>query len=312
MSRGYRILILAIGLALVGANQPPKPSAHPPKELTQTAKGQPSPVAFAKDPATPPKDAGCQRGEENRQSDLCAQWRSADAAADSARWSLWMVWLSGFGLLIGGGTLLAAWRAAHWAKAAAEHTQAAANIADKLGRAQLAAYFNLVNVEYTLPKRGNDILLTIQLLNNGITPAKNYRHDWDYKIAEPEMDFIQIPDSNFNNIKTVTLGPSTYMNFVNRKCHASREEIDDIRLGRKWFYIFFRLEYVDINGVHHRIDFGRHSKRDVSEGSKIIDQKRYFYTSTWCWIESHYDSDGKLIVTSDHFNQSTNGMALQT
>ncbi|TCM18155.1 hypothetical protein EDF56_105505 [Novosphingobium sp. PhB165] len=71
-------------------------------------------------------DLGCAVATEDRRSDLCAQWKAADAAQASANWTLWTVWLGLFGLCIGFGTLIAAAIAAFWAKRAAEYTKAGA------------------------------------------------------------------------------------------------------------------------------------------------------------------------------------------
>ncbi|RYG10470.1 MAG: hypothetical protein EON92_12590 [Burkholderiales bacterium] len=72
------------------------------------------------------QDLGCDQGQENRQSDLCAQWKAADAGKSSAR----AAWSFGFiGTIIGVATFLAAMSAARWAKRAAEHAGHSANIA---------------------------------------------------------------------------------------------------------------------------------------------------------------------------------------
>lgn len=58
----------------------------------------------------------CENGEDDRRSDLCAQWRAADAARSAAN----ATWLFGIiGGLIGGATLIAAVAAAQYAKRAA-------------------------------------------------------------------------------------------------------------------------------------------------------------------------------------------------
>lgn len=64
----------------------------------------------------------CEQGEDNRSSDLCAQWKAADAARSSAD----AAWLFGaLGSLIGALTLAAAAAAAIWARKAANETQTA-------------------------------------------------------------------------------------------------------------------------------------------------------------------------------------------
>lgn len=126
MSGSYRSIILAFGLILIGAGEPPKNATQSKKDQAQTDQKQSAPSVVIGNPSSPPQDRGCKRGEDSRESDLCAQWKAADAAADAAYWS-WLQMIAGFmGLVVGGGTLFAAWRAAHWAKEAAKHTETSA------------------------------------------------------------------------------------------------------------------------------------------------------------------------------------------
>ncbi|SIT52783.1 hypothetical protein BQ8794_10153 [Mesorhizobium prunaredense] len=65
---------------------------------------------------TDPIEAPCQAGVDDRSSDLCAQWKAADAAQESAKWTMW-------GVSVGALTLLAAVGAAWFAGAAANYTR---------------------------------------------------------------------------------------------------------------------------------------------------------------------------------------------
>lgn len=132
MSRGYRVILFAFGLILSSPCHSQKTEGNQPKADKETA-SQLARIASAieKQPIATTPDGGCKPGQDDRQSDLCAQWKAADAAAEAAKWSLWMLWISGFGLIVGAGTLFAAWRAAHWAKLAADHTESGANEAKR-------------------------------------------------------------------------------------------------------------------------------------------------------------------------------------
>lgn len=114
---------LALSAPCYGQEREPevRPSQEQPDARLEPAASVPKVL-----PALPSPDGGCKRGVDDRQSDLCAQWKAADAATDAARWTFWTWVASLVGLLIGGGTLFAAWRAAHWAKQAASHTEAGA------------------------------------------------------------------------------------------------------------------------------------------------------------------------------------------
>jgi hypothetical protein len=81
--------------------------------------------------AQPPKKAEnpnppCEKGEDNRRSDLCAQWKAADAANLAARVALWV---GVVGLLVGALTLAAAIAAALFARKAALETERGAQAA---------------------------------------------------------------------------------------------------------------------------------------------------------------------------------------
>lgn len=141
MPRGYRGVIVAlVGLTLSGPAPCQETEANK-RHSQQSSDAQLDRIeATLKElPVTPAPDGGCPDGQEERQSDLCAQWKAADAAAESARWAWWTL-IAGFvGLALGAGTLVAAWRAAHWAKEAASHTATGAREAEKAANASLAA-----------------------------------------------------------------------------------------------------------------------------------------------------------------------------
>lgn len=113
------VVALGIGLLTIDAN------AQGQKGQT----GQQAAQAQAPTPASEGQGADdlnkeCRPGEDNRKSDLCAQWKAADAAADSAEYSL-------HGLFVGAITMVAAIAAAVFAKLASDHTRtgSVANVA---------------------------------------------------------------------------------------------------------------------------------------------------------------------------------------
>lgn len=136
MPRGYRIAVFAAFgcLILVGASPPPSGKASAQKANPQrNASEQLSRIAAAieKQPSTPSPDRGCAKSQDNRNSDLCAQWKAADAANDAARWSWWQIIIGGVGLILGGVTMGAAIAAALYAKRAAIATEDTVGIARK-------------------------------------------------------------------------------------------------------------------------------------------------------------------------------------
>lgn len=101
MFRIYRGIILTIsGLVLVGAT----PLNRKDEKTDQTEKNNRvenalEAIAVAQKEAVQPseQERPCDQGNDNRQSDLCAQWKAADAAGESARWTFWTFIVSIFG-----------------------------------------------------------------------------------------------------------------------------------------------------------------------------------------------------------------------
>ena len=187
MLRGYwRYIFAVVGCLTLAAA--PAPSVGDSNQQTKSSEaGDPQLERIASAIQELPKgvapDPGCPDGAEDRNSDLCAQWKAADAAADSALWSWWMMLASFLGLGIGGGTLIAAWLAAKYAKDAARHTQRGANEAERaadaaeasiaetirIGEAQTRAYLAISKV--TARKVVDGLRFDVTIRNAGQSPA---------------------------------------------------------------------------------------------------------------------------------------------
>lgn len=115
----------------------------------------------------------CQAGHDNRNSDLCAQWKAADAAEQSAFWTR-------VGTLIGiatfGAAAVAAWfagRAAQYTKDGAIAANQALAQAEQISKLELRAYLTVV------PDGINQLIGTTEamghvlLQNVGKLPARN-------------------------------------------------------------------------------------------------------------------------------------------
>ena len=177
MLRGYRLLFVALGLALASPSysqeakrDQAKPSDNSASKLERIA------LAVEKLPSAPTPDSGCQPGQDDRQSDLCAQWKAADATAEAARWTLWTFLTSLIGLCVGAGTLAAAWLAARWAKKAADFTETGASAAveavaetRRIGEAQVRAYVSLVGIKVAKLDYGLEVRVLSK--NTGQSPA---------------------------------------------------------------------------------------------------------------------------------------------
>ncbi len=84
----------------------------------------------------------CDEGRDDRSSDLCAQWKAADAAQASAKFTGTTVTVGWIGLFLGAATMSAAIAAALFAKRAADHTKRAADAAHDANRPWLDILVN--------------------------------------------------------------------------------------------------------------------------------------------------------------------------
>jgi len=183
-----------------------------------------------------------------------------------------MLWVSGLGLLIGGGTLFAAWRAAHWAKEAATHTESgateskrAADIATDTAERQLRAYLGCENTFIQLYKptpMATGRIVTVRMIegeirfeirNAGQTPAYDVCMICRLEYSGPDhnshkMIFRDKPDGTKG--KSI-IGPN------GRMLHHSRFDIpenfhDPIKNGELVPVLAVMMSYRDAFGKRHR------------------------------------------------------------
>lgn len=178
MSRSYRIVFVALvgWLILTGAN---KSSSAATKEnheeidrqrRTNENNAAQTIASAIRETITPiEKDRGCNSHKENRDSDLCAQWKAADSARDAAEYAFWTLVVSAFG------TGLLIWTL--W-----ETRQTA--------RRQLRAY---MVADKVTPEIGQEeFTVRICWLNCGETPAHNVQVTIWIDISEAP-DFGKLP-----------------------------------------------------------------------------------------------------------------------
>jgi hypothetical protein len=127
MPRGYRRIIIAVvGIVLIGAAEQHDRSDESNQAAARreiSSKLDRIASALEQPPSGESPDPGCEPGQDNRQSDLCAQWKAADAADKAAWWAGATFWLAIAGMVVGAGTLVAAVLAAGYAKQAADHAK---------------------------------------------------------------------------------------------------------------------------------------------------------------------------------------------
>lgn len=132
---GNIIAAIVCGLifVLLLAALPPHDQGNPQQTQTeQTLAETEGPSARLVNDAykNPDLDKPCDQGADHRESDLCAQWKAADAAKESADWTRRSLYIAAGGLLISILTLGAAAAAAVYAGKAANFTRTGAEAAE--------------------------------------------------------------------------------------------------------------------------------------------------------------------------------------
>lgn len=140
MSEGNRRYIAAfVGLILLGFLPPQQSAAYQESESSKYSgyAGQPTIAIVQESDDGHNLNKPCENGEQDRKSDLCAQWQAADSAYESAVWAGRTFWLEAMGIVVGALTLAAAGAAAWYAREAARHT--ASSVAEARNSAQIAS-----------------------------------------------------------------------------------------------------------------------------------------------------------------------------
>lgn len=188
--RGYRYLILAAvgGLTLTGATKDHASQGHQAKgdrgsQQSVAAAPVVKPTVGASE--TKPADPKC---KDNRGADADCTVVATDAALEQARDADLQAWAAIAGVAIGGLTLVAAFLAAKWAKAAARHTETGATEARRSAEAAEASLQHTrdtvdiqvrpyVTIRYgKLYKVENDTwCISGKIVNSGTIPAKDVK-----------------------------------------------------------------------------------------------------------------------------------------
>lgn len=239
MLRGYRLPILAaFGLLVVAAapsdKQTPeqKGGQHqaPAKQTITQAPPPPAPPV-ALPIQGPEKDRGCEKGQDARDSDLCAQWKAADAASDAAKWSLVSVWVG-----VAGAALLL------WTLWETRLT----------GRRGLRAYVVLKSGEVEKMAVGQPVLVRAYITNCGQTPAMKLQAYCGVRLRPPNHDFHLVLSPLDSGID-MGAGIDHEMQAFD-EAPLTLEQLRQIEAGELCVYLAIVGRYVDIFGATHKID----------------------------------------------------------
>ncbi|MCJ2128038.1 hypothetical protein [Methylobacterium sp. E-045] len=200
----------------------------------------------------------CEPGEDNRKSDLCAQWKAADAAADSARWTRLTFVASLFGLGIALLTLAAAAAAAIYARFAALHSDrsataaiAANSLAQETFLVERRAYifasdFHIEQAPGPKEQRIRDYIVTFKWNNSGQTWPKRLYTYASVAVMEGELsEEFSYPDIEGWGMRQVVFIPSGTQ-FESTPVFASHADMTRVAEGRAFLYVWGWCEYNDV------------------------------------------------------------------
>ena len=205
-------------------------------------------------------EPACDPAIEKRDSDLCAQWKAADATADSASSTWWGIWISGLsGLLV---------------LAALYLTFRSNQIARDTAKRQLRAYVS--HVEYVMKhhhdSRGNLVNhdITAIWLNGGQTPAFDAQCVINFVLCTDPLpdDFTFPPPENAPEFGTLALGPGQKCNCLSPS--ISHQQLLNVGRSALRLFVWSQAEYVDAFDVRRRSEVACEVRVVVSEDSLRI------------------------------------------
>lgn len=259
MHGGYRYIIIGVALAFP-SHADATGTAEKPEAVQSIAASLDRIAATYQNQAKRSEGAdkqteSCKPGDDRRHSDLCAQWKAADAAADSA----WWAWVSG---LVGGGSLLGVILAllltfhSNW-------------IARDTAKRQLRAY---VSYQKLTLSEANMVTRNIQIewINAGQTPALQSMAQADWR------DFPEGLPKDFDFPLAITgdnSGPSTIGPGQRIFCSSDRRFpqwlISRVAQKQTEVILWSAVEYVDVFGEPRRSEFASKLQAELLEDESV-------------------------------------------
>ncbi|MDE0877472.1 MAG: hypothetical protein OSB00_02235 [Sphingomonas bacterium] len=220
---------------------------------------------------TQSSDPGCPDRKDRRESDLCAQWKAADAASNQVS----IGWL---GLLLGSVTMGAAIAAALYARDAAKETKRSADAAVSTIENSRAwvTFYDIETMQGNDRTLGPFLGLTVRFLNTGASPAINADINLGYEFVPTDdpAPFIEIGDDKSGNGGVI--GPGQKM--VSGTVHITGK--DRLRFFSREADCYFRATvwYNDIYSETPRktdvflelVYVGEHREKGIITNSRIV------------------------------------------
>jgi hypothetical protein len=242
MLRGYRcIVIAAFGWLSLAASPAPDNGAQadqaaPKGKISKADQHVAAAITEAAKPSE--KDRGCTQGKEERQSDLCAQWKAADAASDAARWAMASLFVG----IVGTGLLV--WTL--WETRQSSRRELRAYLfADSVGCYEIWEP-KKNRLGRTKKHKTGIVGATVFIKNSGQTPAYKVRHIGEVAICKCfEESLLEIGDGDIKGFLN-QIPASGVIHKFRRMAHApSEEQIAGLKTGNYAVYVFGRIDYED-------------------------------------------------------------------
>jgi hypothetical protein len=236
MLRGYRfIVIAAFGWLSLAASNPPNQSSHPDKAASQNEISDAAntvATAITETVKSPEKDGGCDQGKDERNSDLCAQWKAADAARDAANYAFWSL----FGTIVG--TVLLIW------------TLSETRLSS---RREARAYVKFEMIQDSIAIDASEMFaIPLRIVNYGLTPAINVEFQSAICLNAPDWKWSGDIVTKPNGHASVVLQKDTPLTVEISSGHSlSAAQIRDIEQARAVIYARATVFYCDVFKRQH-------------------------------------------------------------
>jgi hypothetical protein len=255
-TRRWMLVIAVVGCLTAGAalgepSQQPQPKQPQAPQAVQDTKPPLAQDAVKSVQMVDPLayERPCKPGHDDRNSDLCAQWKAADASAAAAKWAQISAYTGGIAAILLLVTLIYTGKATRAADRAAQAAHAACKIATDSSQAQLRAYVNVMSVRITDVMPGCFPKAEVTFQNNGVTPAKQYGH-WIGLLIDDHPTFYDFSDESLNAIngKSVLAPNAVSHAYCQVAEPLTPEQYDLIMSGKAAIWIFGRAVYQDVFG----------------------------------------------------------------
>ena len=234
----------------------------------------------------------CHNAKSGPNSDLCQQWRMAEATeslVELTRPQVVAAITAAFMAIFGA---VVATIAAFWAKEAAQHTKRAADIADRTSKQELRAY-----VCATFPRETKGSVqkgtfnTRIKIRNVGQTPAFKIQSKTIARVLDVSVERTDaFPPIVHSGDKTKSIFPNIEDSInVRMPDVITEDQIVEMELGRKNIYVWGAIKYEDVFGAEHVTRYAFFTSVKSGDYHRLFDGEQI--AIRWSAAAVHNDAD---------------------